>query len=243
MMTMNKTLAFASLGLVPAAFSPVMATDAAAQTVYNWSGVYAGLNFGYNRHWTTVNGFSGSGADWCWADNCSSRSAGAVDGAVAGLQGGANFQFGNIVLGGEVDFGLSSAYENVRYGNDPYDYNVGLHALGTARLRAGYAFDRALVYATGGLAVGRVASDFAQIQPFYSWSNKTGWRVGYAVGGGVEYGMDAGWSIKGDGLFYSFPEKKKHLSDGTEFYGPGEVIGLEDRSRGMVLRIGFNKRF
>ena len=67
-----------------------------------------------------------------------------------------------------------------------------LEWLGTARLRAGYAFDRALIFATGGLAYGGVKAESSASE--YDGSNTdvfagsaSGTKVGYALGGGLEY--------------------------------------------------------
>ena len=61
--------------------------------------------------------------------------------------------------------------------------------LGTANGRIGYAFDRVLVYATGGLAFGEVHSSVnINGGPAYAGTyNNT--KTGYDVGGGLEYAI------------------------------------------------------
>jgi outer membrane immunogenic protein len=261
---LNKTLLFSSLGLIPAAFSPVLAADGDPNTslaqanlaqggpapmVYNWTGLYVGADFGINAHRTKQTTFSPGLADYsyCWVDgDCSDKFKDTAVGIFAGVHAGFNFQFGNIVVGPEVDFGGSTARNEARQrGSYDWKSNTGLEALGTARLRLGFAFDRALIYVTGGGALGRVVSEYsAGDNPTYSWSKKTDWRVGYVAGGGVEYGLDGPWSIKGEGIYYAFNKKKSHNST-SDVYGPGNFInsGIRDKADGIIARIGISRRF
>jgi outer membrane immunogenic protein len=155
-----------------------------AAPIFTWTGFYAGVNAG-----------------WGWRD--SNKQAVVLGGAVPGTlffpdngdggftgggQIGYNWQFGSFVIGAETDiqwldaggseavafvpFGTTGAFVPGQFRNDLSDW------WGSARLRAGVAFDRVLVYATGGLA--------------YTEDN-TGW----AVGGGVE------WALPLGGLFGS----------------------------------------
>ncbi len=127
----------------------------------NWSGFYAGVNGGYG-----------------WGTNTDVLSPA---GGFGGGQIGYNFQRGNIVFGGEADI----------QGADISDTGYGLKSkmnwFGTVRGRVGYAFNRALVYGTGGFAFGGVNNDG------YS-ETQTGW----VLGGGVEYKLTPAWSVKGE---------------------------------------------
>jgi outer membrane immunogenic protein len=67
--------------------------------------------------------------------------------------------------------------------------------LSTVRGRAGYAFDRLLVYGTGGAAFGNVQANFSN-DPVTS-STEAGWTVG----AGVEWSFAPNWSAKGEYLF------------------------------------------
>ena len=60
----------------------------------------------------------------------------------------------------------------------------GLDVLGTVRGRVGYALDRTLVYATGGLAYGSVAD-----RRFGGSAFSDAFRVGWTLGGGVEVAL------------------------------------------------------
>jgi outer membrane immunogenic protein len=145
---------------------------------FSWSGLYIGLQAGYA--WATdYDNQVGVG-----------KTKGAEHAFVGGGHAGYNLQVNSLVFGLEGDFegtGLSKAYDpsvqNVFYPTGA-QFNAHLFTQGSVRARAGFAFDRALVYATGGLAL-------AEITTSYSFGGVTDTtsavRTGWTVGGGVEY--------------------------------------------------------
>ena len=106
--------------------------------------------------------------------------------------------------------------------------------------RLGYAFDRVLVYGTGGFAYGGGArSTYAASYPYTLPSTD---RTGYAAGGGIEYAFTEKLSAKVEALYL-------HLGRGTTaatyynasvpaFYGAGK----QDSGLALV-RAGVNYRF
>jgi outer membrane immunogenic protein len=72
--------------------------------------------------------------------------------------------------------------------------------LGSLRLRTGYAMGNVLVYATGGLGFGHIDIS-TQVPPGpVTGTDKT--RTGWSLGGGLEYGLGNGWSVKAEYLYY-----------------------------------------
>ena len=133
---MTRTLLGAALAALACAATPALAADLPGSSYvagpyggYNWTGFYAGLNLGYQ--WGSV-----------------SNAAAKPSGLAGGIQGGYNWQSGNIVLGGETDLQLSGASDSVA----PFKFSNPW--FGTLRGRAGYAVNNILFYATGGLEVG-----------------------------------------------------------------------------------------
>jgi len=182
---------------------PVFASDTSRPTItkaapnwappaaVNWTGVYVGVN----------GGFTYGGSDWV-----DSVTGGASDwftttGFVFGGTVGANYQIGSWVVGVEGDGDLADSNGSGTFNTTS---TTGLCAggcitsnswLATARGRAGYAFDRLLVYGTGGAAFGNIRANFSN-DPVTD-SMVTGWTAG----AGVEYALGWGWSAKAEYLF------------------------------------------
>jgi outer membrane immunogenic protein len=176
-----------------------------------------------------------------------------TSGFIGGVQAGYNYQFGLFVLGVEADIDWLSAKKTGSYfdaGNWSYAYGCGenetcrdygtyegalsgrfsLDWFGTLRARAGVAFDRALIYVTGGLAFGNVKAstsgsfnayydgtvcetcgvDVAAAAvpgqtPFYAstwYGSKSSTQVGWTIGAGAEYAITYNWTVKLEYLYY-----------------------------------------
>ena len=102
----------------------------------NWTGVYAGFNGGYGFARTVDIPGSTSGND----SN--------IDGALAGAQFGGQWQSGSFVAGAEGDFQWTMQQRSIT--GVGFTADERLRWFGTARLRAGFAFERSLIYVTGG---------------------------------------------------------------------------------------------
>jgi outer membrane immunogenic protein len=187
----------------------------------------------------------------------------------AGAQIGCNRQFGSFVLGAEADFNWSGLRTSVNAFYPPFasvstggftisraneNISTRMDWFSTVRARGGFAFDRWLVFATGGLAIGHFRSNTSVIygadgtSPVFANSQHIGsnerTRLGFAVGGGVEYAFDNNWSLKAEYLFMDF---------GTWTYSsplvapagvaPGYLWVTSVRSREHIARIGINYRF
>jgi opacity protein-like surface antigen len=117
----------------------------------NWAGVYLGLNGGYglgSSQWTL--GLLGTDVF---------NTSGFLFGGTAGF----NFPISAVLVGleGDIDWsGLSGNATNcaVNASGAAAACQTKSNLLGTARARVGYAFDRTLIYVTGGTA-------FAPVQP------------------------------------------------------------------------------
>ena len=146
--------------------------DATTSPVVNWTGIYLGLNGGFS--------FGGSN----WTDSVTGGSSGnfGTSGFVFGGTVGANYQVGSLVFGVEADgdwadasgfgtFTASALCTGACFTTSSW--------LSTVRGRAGYAFDRFLVYGTGGAAFGNVRANFSN-DPVTS-SIEAGWTVGAGV--------------------------------------------------------------
>ncbi len=84
--------------------------------------------------------------------------------------------------------------------------------LASLRGRIGYAFDKALVYATGGVAFLGYSDDIAD-------GLDDDVAVGYVVGGGVEYKLTNNLSVGVEGLYYNFSSDFNSAVEAEEFEG------------------------
>ncbi len=165
---------------------------------------------------------------------------------------GYNWQLGHLVLGLEADGSLGRLANTVRDGN--YLTESGeISSLGTVRGRIGYAMGRWLPFVTGGFAWDRL-KEGAQcpdpaavvagvcknpaIAPFNLSSTET--NNGWVIGGGLEYAIDNGWSVKAEGLRLDFNNQRYSIGK-----TPGGVTLPAFRiDHDLTLfRLGVNYRF
>jgi len=215
---------------------------------FSWTGFYAGVNAGW--------GFAGS-VDFENEDRQGSRdvlshrfrSFGNQDdldlnGPFAGAQIGANYQTGLLVLGIETDLqwsGIDADDDGGRSGNRSNEA-AEVNWFGTARLRAGVAVDRALLYATGGFAYGHVTLD-------HNLHHEETFRFNPAVGGvgavgrgrrifdaRVDHDATEWGFVLGGGVEYAFTD---NVTAGVEYQyvnlGSGSADG--DNGRGTLRTI------
>jgi outer membrane immunogenic protein len=200
----------------PAAYVPVMSP------AYNWSGFYVGLNAGY--------GFGSS----TWTPLTSGNFA--VDGPMAGGTLGANYQFGQIVIGAEGDIdwqGLRGSSNTAPCFGIPGGCDTASNWVATFRGRLGYAFDRVLVYGTAGGAAANVEASSAALP----WS--TGTELGWSAGAGIEAAMTDNWTAKIEYLFADFAKVTCPAGTCTTAPSGSQAVSLYEN----MIRVGVNYKF
>ena len=150
---------------------------------FSWTGVYAGLNAGY---------------DFGTTSNSAKGVIGSVRGGSLGGTVGYNQQIQNFVIGAEGD--LAAANVQGSTGSN----SAKVNSIGTLRARAGFAADRALVYATGGYAGGQTKVT--------NGTDGSKWLNGYAIGGGLEYAFTNNISAKAEYLYTDLQPKNYGLT-------------------------------
>jgi outer membrane immunogenic protein len=214
--------------IASAADMPVKAAPMVAPA-YNWTGFYIGIEGGYGwgstSHTNVVTGI-GSVTDH------------SLKGGIFGATYGYNWQTGPWVLGLEGDFswsGIKDAFIDPSgfCGAGP-NCNTNLRWLGTDRVRLGYAWDRYLVYGTGGVAYGSVNAGINNACCDF----ETHTRVGYTVGGGIEAMLVRNWSAKLEYLYVNLGDKVNY--NATIVAPPdGESVAV----RFNMVRVGLNYKF
>jgi outer membrane immunogenic protein len=131
-------------------------------------------------------------------------------GVIGGAHIGYNLQINQWVAGVEGTVDGTSINKTVF---DPFlgGINVGTKApiQGSIRARAGVAWDRALIYVTGGAAFTNITNDYSIVGIPSESISKT--RSGWTVGAGMEYAVTNNWSVRAEyrysdfGHFTDFP--------------------------------------
>jgi outer membrane immunogenic protein len=168
----------------PAAYVPVVVP------VYNWSGIYIGINGGYgfgDSNWNSAGAFIPGTGDFN------------IDGGLVGGTLGLNFQSGSFVYGIEADGDWSDIRGSTSNGGCTGSIcQTANDWLTTFRGRFGYAFDRVLVYGTAGGAAGDVKASVSA--PGLAASTDTT-EFGWTAGGGVEFAITENLTAKAEYLF------------------------------------------
>ena len=174
--------AFAMGALCAASFA---AGSANAET-FKWDGSYVGVQAG--GEWAKASG-PFTNADGTSPTPYSNKPSGGV----IGLRIGHNWQNGNVVLGLEGDLNAAlnlKSGSTVKAPPTSYDVETKQSWNGDIRGRLGYATDKTLVYAAGGLAFGDVHTSYGgpgYAPPGGTPFSVTTQRVGWTLGAGAEY--------------------------------------------------------
>ena len=208
---------------LPSRYSPAASYN--ALPVFTWTGFYAGLNAGYG--WNM-------GDSRFYDPTFGSIPGRRHGGFVGGAQGGYNYQFGMFVAGVETDLQYAAVgNKGASYGTTYYPGDSD-GFFGTIRARAGVAFDRALVYGTGGFAYGDVGGNRG-IDPVLGHHSGDEINWGWTVGGGVEYAITNSFTAKVEGLYVDIDTKDN--------FDRGGRVNVDRDAEFGVLRAGVNYKF
>ncbi|KQO78317.1 hypothetical protein [Methylobacterium sp. Leaf88] len=235
--------------------------------VFSWTGFYAGLNAGYgfdansSRGATVIGTTAASGVVANGADPglvaFSNRNAN--NGFTGGGQIGYNYQFtpgSGVVVGVEADaqyLGFGTNRNTASFVGTPnadltFVNPNGLSNLdyfGTVRGRLGYAFDRTLVYGTGGFAYGGGGGSSFGLPN----SSTDTFRTGWAAGGGIEYALpsdsflnffkSSAVTVKIEGLYVSLD---RNSTNGVFAYSNSTGAQYSVSGTGYAAATGYTSR-
>jgi len=216
------------LFIVPSA-ALLLATPAVAYEPFTaWSGVYVGAQVDYGWGRARLPEARPS------AGHATSFNITQTDGITGAVHGSYNFKTGAWIVGGEAELGRANANAEIPawafggYGKSDID------SQGMARLRAGYAIDNTLYYATGGLAIAHTQASFSDMPAFDSNSEtKNGWTLGV----GAERALTDKWTTRVEYRYADF----------GRFADPNAATnaGWKDYNNitEHVIRLGFNYKF
>jgi outer membrane immunogenic protein len=217
-----KNSLLAGLGLVSLFAGPVLAADLPAKApaakpvpLYNWTGCYAGANFGslwVQQDWGAFGGDDGTGI-------------------MLGGQLGCNYQISSWVFGIQGDAAWSDSS-----GTHPDQVTAGAtdewkkDSLASMTGRFGYAWDRLLAYGKGGVAWTHNKYDISEV------STASDTRTGWTLGGGFEYAITNHVNMFFEYNYYDFGTK-------TIGFNPAAAQPVDIRDRDGVVKVGVNWKF
>jgi outer membrane immunogenic protein len=211
--------------LVTAALSALSFASAASAQAADWTGPYVGASVGYADRSeskgetigfdTNLDGTFGdtvrnaAGADAFSTGFCpGSFNTNAAPGGCrnddktdveVSLRGGYDYQFGQFVVGGVVEYSrveLQDAVTAFSITPAAYNFTRKLTDLWAVRARGGYAFGDSLIYATGGYAVGNMKHSFRTTNTVNAFPLRGGGDAkGYQLGVGFEHKLTDNISV------------------------------------------------
>jgi len=178
---------------------------------------------------------------------------------IGGVHVGYNYQINQFVIGVEGTVDPTTLYRNVLLlapdtvadpgavlgiGNT-VNGSVQSTIQGAIRARAGVAFDRLLIYGTGGVAFAEFKSYFQlygidlNLAPFYASDTSSSSRVGWTAGGGVEYAINNNYSVIGEYRYSDFG----HITDVPAFGATGLTYTAIRHLTQNQVQVGFSYKF
>ena len=172
-----------------AADLPDMMPELYRGATYDWDGFYGG---GYAQA-------------ACLDTTYTSTTNGDLGGCAfaGGLIGGYSYQFDDVVVGLEGDYGWSSRVAENTVDDFVYDFD----RLASLRGRLGYALGDTLVYATGGIAWIKGTLKETALP-----DSESQWHRGWIVGGGIEHALWPRLNVRVEYLFSSYDEQSYDIN-------------------------------
>jgi high affinity Mn2+ porin len=222
--------------------------------IFNWAGLYIGASLGgglplhAGERLQAASGFGSPIFDLY-------PPSATRPGVAVGAQAGFNWQNGPWVWGLETDLSLldgrrgpTGAYvTSPAYPAPPVFSlvsNSSANFFASIRGRFGYAWDRSLLYLTGGVAAGGARGPATLTLGaggpdaiFYApWSQSS--RMKYAIGAGFEYAFADNWSARIEYLFLNQSLNTQLFDNGADFTFVSRI-----RNENHLLRFGLNYHF
>jgi outer membrane immunogenic protein len=266
LLTATALVAIGATPLANAADMPVKAPvyTKAPPLAYNWTGFYIGLNGGYSfgnsstDYTTAALAFStsqsmdgwvfGGQAGYNWQVNQSWLIGIEADIQATGQDGTATDP--SVVVGPVCPFSFNAPTCHTTTTTGSFEQK--LPWLGTARLRLGVLpSDHWLLYATGGLAVGEVETNATvntstvftglvtgTVAAATAASSNTT-RVGWTLGGGVEWALWDQWTAKLEYLYVDLGT----IGNTITGLGAFSLLTTSSHVTDNIVRVGVNYRF
>lgn len=197
---------------------------------FTWTGCYVGLHaggdFGHSK----------------WTDEFGNTLGMNTAGAIGGGQIGCNYEVNNFVVGAEGELwgsGLAGSTSRTIDGEGVYTdtYKTRSDFAGDIAVRAGYAIDRTLIFGKVGVAMAdyKYTIDYSATGE-RDTANAT--HTGLLLGLGLEYALDAHWSVKGEYDYIDYGSKSANFK-----YAGVTDFSASFKNEENILKVGVNYRF
>jgi outer membrane immunogenic protein len=256
---MRRQILLASVGAIAIAGSAAFAAEpppvyVPPPPIFTWTGIYIGGQIGYA--WSNGN-FNELVVDPITGTFINTSFGATPNGVIGGAHVGFNYQIpgwnwfssSGVVIGleGTADgTSLSNtavAFFPVAFGGSTLTANTSADVQGSIRGRLGFAWDRVLIYGTGGVAFGGFNTNVSLAAPrvpfFFAQANRSNTRVGWTAGGGIEYAITNNWSIRAEYRFSDFGT----IGEGLGLPSGGRFINEHRRLQENQVQAGFSYKF
>ena len=232
--------------LLIAAVVATISSGALAAEKINWTGPYLGGSVGYG--WGEQNFKDGSFIDGGITllsfpgSDAVTKSKPNLDSAFGGLQAGYNYRNNNTLLG--LDLSIKGGSFDTNYQGTPdFDFTAKskMNWISTGKVKAGLFIDETLVYATGGLALGREKISLHDNYDGYSIdtsNSKT--RTGWVIGLGAEHPISNNLTAKIDYEHIDFGDENFKMHEGNTGW---QQINIKATDKFDMLSVGLNYHF
>jgi outer membrane immunogenic protein len=220
------------------------APEAVTVASYDWSGFYIGVHGGYGTGSDDVRTTLLDPSGVPLAPSASNSFD--VDGFLGGVQAGFNVQMNQFVLGIEGEYSALDVEGDFNYDTTRPEAIAGgnLEAIAAIKARAGFAFNRTMIFGTVGYAVGwneGFANNVYDPAPADDVATGDDTVDGYVVGVGVEHAFTDNLSLKGEYNYYRFGRGDFDMHSSS--YPAGVVLRAEPDLDLNVFKIGLNYNF
>jgi outer membrane immunogenic protein len=218
--------------------------------IFTWTGIYVGGQIGYA--WTSGNNqFTGFDPFFNTGTFLTTSIGGTPSGVIGGANVGYNYQVNQWVFGlvGSVD---GTSLSNTSAAFFPDGTTITAHSTadiqGSIRGKLGIAWDRALIYATGGVAFGGFNTNVSIANtgflnggnPFFANGSVSSTRVGWTVGGGLQYAVTNNWSVFAE---YRYTNWGSIRENNFGFFTGGEFFNGNRHINQNQVQVGFDYKF
>jgi outer membrane immunogenic protein len=219
--------------------------------VFTWTGLYVGGQIGYAWGQDPIT--------WLGTANDLDPAAGALtqntQGVIGGGHIGYNFQYNQwAVFGVEGSVDGTSLHKTAvvplidlpadTFGSATFNSSAGVQ--GSIRGRIGIAWDRVLIYGTGGVAFTSFNTSINDTTGFFTgvpgtYSSFANTRAGWTAGGGIEYAITDNWWVRAEYRYSNFGTTTDYPF--PDVLPTGGFVSAQHHLTENQVQAGFSYRF